>query len=75
MDLSNPTEEHLSYMLDSIANKLQVVNRRVFEPTYYDLTHYENVKDVYDMLNRNANVSLSEREAILEALRACRKQT
>ncbi|NGP44156.1 DUF1128 family protein [Bacillaceae bacterium SIJ1] len=74
MNYSEPNEKNLSLMLTEIAQDLQVVNTRMLDASDYDLQHYDTVKDVYDMVKRTTNLSVSDREAILQALSSCRKK-
>jgi uncharacterized protein YfkK (UPF0435 family) len=73
MNLENPTKENLSIMLNELADRLSVVNRSLLDPEDYDLTKYEDIKFLYDMILKKGNLSVSETQAFIEELRKVRK--
>ena len=73
MDLSHPSQENLSYMLETIANKLSVANPALLDPVDYDLTKYDDLKWLYDHIITKDVISVSETEAFVEELSLIRK--
>jgi len=44
MNLNQPTEENLKYILEQLSKKLDVANQIVLDPKGYDLAKYEDLK-------------------------------
>ncbi|WP_018922584.1 DUF1128 domain-containing protein [Salsuginibacillus kocurii] len=65
MDLETKSEENLAYMLDGIRDKLQLVNAQALNPEGFELSRYEEVKDLYELIISKDNISVSEMEAIV----------
>ncbi|WP_026674314.1 DUF1128 domain-containing protein [Alkalihalobacterium bogoriense] len=74
MDLTVQSEENLHYMIEEIKRKLQVVNVGAIRAEGFDLQHYEDIFDIYEMLNRQSRVSVREIEAIIAELSKFRKE-
>jgi len=73
MNLENPTKENLEIMLNDLAERLSVVNRAIMDAEDYDLSKYEEIKFLYDMIVKKGNLSVSETQAFIEELRNVRK--
>ncbi|TMN23551.1 DUF1128 family protein [Lentibacillus cibarius] len=73
MNLENPTQENLKFMLDELAETLSVVNREVMDADDYDLDKYEDIKFMYDMIKQKGQLSASETQAFIDELRSVRK--
>ncbi|WP_096199143.1 DUF1128 domain-containing protein [Bacillus sp. FJAT-45350] len=73
MDLSVKKYENMEFMIEEIKKKLQVVNSGVILAEYFTLENYEDIHDIYEMVNRKASVSVSEIEAIISELGKLRK--
>jgi hypothetical protein len=48
--------------------KLRVANTSVINPDHYNLSHYEDVKFIYELVNGKNQFSISEVEAIVAEL-------
>jgi uncharacterized protein YfkK (UPF0435 family) len=68
MNLSSPSKENMAYMLETIKMKLRVANNSVINPDHYNLSHYEDVKFIYELVNGKNQFSISEVEAIVAEL-------
>ncbi|MRG85431.1 DUF1128 domain-containing protein [Salinibacillus xinjiangensis] len=68
MNLNEATEQNLSYIIEQLAEQLQVINRSVLDPKYFDIKNYNEIKSMYDMV-KNKQLSVSEIQAIIEELR------
>ncbi|GGD27721.1 DUF1128 domain-containing protein [Pontibacillus salipaludis] len=69
MDLSTPTNDNLVFMINTLAEQLQVVNRGLMDPEDYDIKHYEDIKDMYDMVQmKKGQLSVSELQAVVGEL-------
>ncbi|WP_096269916.1 DUF1128 domain-containing protein [Paucisalibacillus globulus] len=73
MNLENPTKENLEIMLNDLAERLSVVNRAIMDAEDYDLSKYEEIKFLYDMIVKKGSLSVSETQAFIEELRSVRK--
>ncbi|GEN44886.1 DUF1128 domain-containing protein [Alkalibacillus haloalkaliphilus] len=74
MNLNEPTYENLEYIIEELAKQLQVLNASILKPEDYDLDHYHDIKDIYDMLSAQGQVSVAEINAIITELKKYRKQ-
>ncbi|MFS0672405.1 DUF1128 domain-containing protein [Ornithinibacillus sp. 179-J 7C1 HS] len=72
MNLENATKENLTYILNELANHLAVVNRSLFDVEDYDISKYEDIKFMYDIVVKKGNLSASETQAFIEELRKVR---
>lgn len=73
MNLEQPTKENLEFILNELAEKLNVVNRMIMEPEDYNLNKYEDLKFMYDMIIKKGKLSPSETQAFIDELRSVRK--
>ncbi|GIO26121.1 DUF1128 domain-containing protein [Ornithinibacillus bavariensis] len=73
MDLENPSMENLTYILEDMAKRLSVVNRSLLNPDDYDLSKYEDIKFMYDVIIQKGSLSAFETQAFIEELRHVRK--
>lgn len=73
MDLSQPSEENMKYILDELTEHLTVANRAIMDPEDYNIDKYEELKFMYDMVLQKGKLSISESQAFIEELRAMRK--
>ncbi|WP_165995364.1 DUF1128 domain-containing protein [Bacillus sp. Cs-700] len=68
MDLTNKSEENLAYMVESIKEKMQVINSGMIKPESFDLSSYDDIYEIYVMLNKKESLSVAEMQAILAEL-------
>jgi uncharacterized protein YfkK (UPF0435 family) len=68
MDLSNENFENLSYMIENLKKKLQIVNSGIIQPEDYELNKYEDIKELYDMVMKMPSFSIRDMESIVEEL-------
>ena len=73
MNLNEPTKENLKFMMDEIANMLQVVNRSIMDADDYDLEKYDELKSLYEMLKLKGQLSVAETQAFVQELAEIRK--
>ncbi|HLR80238.1 MAG TPA: DUF1128 domain-containing protein [Bacillota bacterium] len=73
MDLERPTLKNLKYILDDLAERLDVANRLIMDPDDYDLNKYEQLKDMYEFVLQKERLTPSETHAFIEELRSVRK--
>ncbi|HEY9576428.1 MAG TPA: DUF1128 domain-containing protein [Pseudobacillus sp.] len=73
MDLSVKSPENIEYMLEQITTKLRMVNVGAIKPDHFNDSSYEDLKEIYELVNRKNNFSPSEMQAIVEELGNLRK--
>lgn len=73
MNLDKPSTENLQYILDTLAEKLDVANRSLFDPKDYDIDKYDTLKSMYDMIVFKGKLSGPEIHAFMDELRNVRK--
>lgn len=73
MNLEIPSNENLSVLLNELADRLKVANRALLDPEDYDLSKYEDLKFMYDMVVQKGHLSASETQAFIDELRSVRK--
>ncbi len=74
MDLTQSSSENIEHMVSYIKEKLRVANVGAIKPTHFDENLYEDLKDIYEMVKRKDNFSISEIQAIAEELGNLRKK-
>lgn len=73
MNLSNPTSENVEFMVTQIKEKLRMVNVDAMKSEHIDITQYEDLHDLYDMVIKRSAFSPSEMQAIAAELGSFRK--
>ncbi|SFS77579.1 DUF1128 domain-containing protein [Marininema halotolerans] len=74
MNLEQPTQENLTFMINEIKNHLKLVNAGLIKAEDYHLDDYEEVHDLYTMVGkRQGKLTMMEIEGILEELRSLRQ--
>nr|WP_065411644.1 DUF1128 domain-containing protein [Bacillus wudalianchiensis] len=68
MDLSVKSPENIEYMLEKITTKLRMVNVGAVKPEHFNDSSYEDLKEIYELVNRKDNFSPSEMQAIVEEI-------
>ena len=73
MNLQEKNAENIQFILDKIKDKLQVVNGGALLPENFDINKYENLLDLFYMIDKKTSFSVSEIEAIIKELGSLRK--
>lgn len=73
MDLNQPTEDNLKFMLEKMSEKLDVANQIVFDPKGYDMDKYDDLKLMYEFIMKKNYLSAAEIHAFVDELRSVRK--
>lgn len=73
MDLSQPAAEHIVFMIDAIKTKLRVASGAAIKPEHFDEAKYEDLKDIYELVESRSSFSVSEIDAIVSELGKLRK--
>ncbi|MEH7109588.1 MULTISPECIES: DUF1128 domain-containing protein [Bacillaceae] len=74
MDLSQKSVENVEYMIEQIKEKLKVLNLGAIKPSHFDEEMYEELKEIYEMIQRKNSFSPSEMQALVEELGNLRKK-
>ncbi|UFJ39422.1 DUF1128 domain-containing protein [Brevibacillus humidisoli] len=74
-DLKEATQENLRFVLEGIKGKLNMVNASVMRPEDFDLSSYEDLLYLYNMVQKKQSFSINEMTAIVEELGSMRKQS
>ncbi|GAA4716738.1 DUF1128 domain-containing protein [Brevibacillus fulvus] len=74
-DLTQPTKENLATLVEGIKAKLNMANTAVMRPDDFDLSSYEDLLYLYNMVQKKTTFSINEMTAIVEELGSMRKQS
>lgn len=74
MNLSEKSIENVEYMIDSIKEKLRVLNFGAIKSSHFDEEMYEELKEIYEMVMKKSSFSPNEMQAIAEELGNLRKK-
>lgn len=73
MDLTNPTDENIMFMIDQIKDKLRMVNVDALKAENFNTNKYEDLVFIYKMVMKRGHISSNEMEAIAAELGSLRK--
>lgn len=73
MDLTQPTAENVSYMIDKIKEKLRMVNVDAMKADNFDTDRYEDLVYMYEMVMKRDTITPNEMQAIAAELGSLRK--
>ncbi|WP_088810909.1 MULTISPECIES: DUF1128 family protein [Listeria] len=68
MNLENPSQENVDFMLKEITSKLKMVNSGVFENLKLENIHYDRLLDLYTLIHRKKLISPREMQLFAEEL-------
>ena len=68
MDLNNPTQENVEYMIEAIKTKLRMATGAAMQASSFTSEKYEDLKDIYEMVASKDRFSISEVEALVSEL-------
>jgi uncharacterized protein YfkK (UPF0435 family) len=74
MNLAEKSIENVEYMIEQIKEKLKVLNLGAIKPSHFDEEMYEELKEIYDMVQRKNSFSPNEMKALVEELGSLRKK-
>ncbi|WP_432352829.1 DUF1128 domain-containing protein [Sporosarcina sp. A2] len=72
MDLTQPTPENVSYMIDQIKEKLRMVNVDAMKAENFSTSKYEDLHYIYKMVMKRETVTPNEMQAIVAELGSLR---
>ena len=73
MDLSQPTQDNVRYMIEEIARKLKMATVAAMKPDSFSTERYEDIRDIYEMVTGKDRFSINEMEAIVSELGRLRR--
>jgi len=68
MDLSQPTQQNVEFMIEAIKTKLRMATGSAMQASSFNADKYEDLKDIYDMIQSKDRFSISEVEALVSEL-------
>lgn len=74
MNLAERSEENLTYMVEQMVDKLQIVNRGIIKAENFNIEEYEQIKELHDLIMSKPSLSVSEIQAIVGELGQLRKK-
>lgn len=72
-DLQQPTMENVEFMIDAIKIKLKMATAAAMQSSSFDLARYEDIKELYDIVESKDKFSISEVEALVSELGRLRR--
>ncbi|MFJ7828234.1 DUF1128 domain-containing protein [Psychrobacillus sp. NPDC096623] len=73
MNLSQPSAENITFMIETIKEKLRMVNVDAMRSEDFNATQYEDLVYLYEMVKKRDTFSPSEMQAIASELGNLRK--
>lgn len=73
MNLIQPSQENVEYMIEQIKDKLRMVNVDAMKSEHFDESSYEDLLYLYNMVMKRETFSPSEMQAIASELGNLRK--
>ncbi len=73
INLNEKSCANVEFILNKLKEKLQIVNSGEIHPGHFDLDLYEDLLELYWMVDKKSSFSVSEIEAIVSELGKLRK--
>lgn len=74
MELETPSKENLVYIVNKIKSHLNLVNAAIIDPEDFELEKYNELLDLYRMIQKKGTLTPMELEGILAELSELRKE-
>lgn len=68
MNLDTPSQQNVEFMIEAIKTKLRMATGAAMQASSFNVRNYEDIKDIYDMVNSKDRFSISEVEALVSEL-------
>ncbi|WP_128895808.1 DUF1128 family protein [Longirhabdus pacifica] len=68
-------EQQMHLMIESIKSKLKVVSIAAIKSDHFDMKYFEEIQDIYELVNSRDQFSIAEIESIVSTLGTLKKQT
>lgn len=72
-DLQQASQENMVFMIEEIKTKLKMASAAAMQATNFNIKHYEDIKDIYEVIASKDHFSISEVEALVSELGKLRK--
>lgn len=73
MNLTTPSKENVTYIVEKIKEKLKMVNSDALRSDDFNEDHYDDLYELYEMVMKRDAFSPSEMQAIVSELGSLRK--
>lgn len=73
MDLSKKSDENVNFMIEEIKSKLRMVNVDAMKAEDFNASQYEDLRELYEMVESRNSISPNEMQAIAKELGSLRK--
>ena len=73
MDLSKQSDENVNFMIEAIKSKLRMVNVDAMKAEDFNASQYEDLRELYEMVESRNSISPNEMQAIAQELGSLRK--
>lgn len=74
MDLSNPSQKNIEYMIEGIKSKLKMASAAAMQASAFSVESYEDIQDIYEVAMGSDRLSISQVEALVSELGRLRKK-
>ncbi|MCM3130391.1 MULTISPECIES: DUF1128 domain-containing protein [unclassified Paenibacillus] len=68
MDLSQKNQQNIEFMIDAIKSKLKMASAAALQSSAFTVAQYDDILDIYEIVNSKSNLSISEVEALVSEL-------
>jgi uncharacterized protein YfkK (UPF0435 family) len=68
MDLSQPSQENVEYMIEGIKSKLKMASAAAMQASAFSVNNYEDILDIYEVAMGSDRLSISQVEALVSEL-------
>lgn len=74
MDLTQPSDENLAFMLTDLKKRLKIVNESLIDPADFRLDDYEELYAIYEMVTKRQQLTMMQMEGVLAELGELRRR-
>ncbi|WP_341279409.1 DUF1128 domain-containing protein [Paenibacillus sp. FSL H8-0537] len=68
LDLEQQTPQNIEFMIDTIKTKLKMASAAAMQASHFNITQYEDIKELYEVVAGKEKFSISEVEALVTEL-------
>ncbi|ANY67500.1 DUF1128 domain-containing protein [Paenibacillus algorifonticola] len=68
LDLEQQTPQNIEFMIDTIKTKLKMASAAAMQASHFNITQYEDIKELYEVVAGKEKFSISEVEALVSEL-------
>lgn len=67
-DLNQPSQANIEFMIEAIKTKLRMATGAAMQASHFPLERYEDIKELYEIVEGKQQFSISEVEALVSEL-------